>query len=76
MNTINVKLKKSEKERLNKIAMRYGLSLPELARRILNEVREEFELESLEDYENSTELKKDVEKAVRDYKKGKFLTNL
>ena len=76
MNTINIKLKKSEKEKLDRIAMRYSLALPELARRILNGVREELELEYFEDYENSDELKKSLKNALRDYKRGDILTKL
>ena len=76
MNTITVKVKNSEKERLSAIAMRYGLTLPELAKKVLSEVREQFELESLNDYENPAEIRKALKSALSDYKKGRFLTKL
>ena len=76
MNTINVKLNSSEKQRLSAIAMRYGLTLPDLARKVLQEVKEQFELESLEEYENPDKIKKSIKTALQDYKKGKFLTKL
>lgn len=76
MNTITVKMKKSEKEKLSRIALRYGLALPELARRVLEEIREEFELESITDYKNPKKLLKDIDEAMRDYKKGVFKTKL
>ena len=76
MNTITIKVKKSEKKRLNQIAMRYGLSLPELAKKVLLELREQFKLESFADYKNPRQLKNDVENALREYKQGKFITKL
>jgi hypothetical protein len=76
MNTLTLKIKKSEQDRLNRIAMRYGLSLPELAKRVLEEVREEFELESVNDYKNSKEVLKDIDEAPLEYKKGIFETKL
>ena len=76
MNSINIKFKKSEKEKLSRLAMRYGLSLPELAKRVLQEVREEFELESVHDYKNPKEILKDIDGALSDYKKGIFKTKL
>jgi len=76
MTTINIKIKESEKEKLSRIALRYGLSLSELARRVLEEVREEFELESINDYKNPKEVLKDIDRALLDYKKGIFETKL
>lgn len=76
MNTINIKLNNSEKQRLSAIAMRYGLTLPDLAKKVLQEVKEQFELESLSEYENPNKVKKAIKTALQDYKKGKFLTKL
>jgi len=76
MNTITIKVKKSEKEKLSRLAMRYGLSLPELAKRVLEGVREEFELESISGYKNPKEVLKDIDEALSDYKKDVFETNL
>ena len=76
MTTINIKIKESEKAKLSRIALRYGLSLSELARRVLEEVREEFELESINDYKNPKEVLKDIDRALLDYKKGIFETKL
>ncbi len=76
MNTITVKIKKSEQDRLNNIALRYGLSLPDLATKVLAQVREQFELESLNDYDNPAEIKKALKSALNDYKKGYSVTKL
>ncbi len=76
MNTITVKIKKSEQDRLNRIALRYGLSLPDLATKVLVQIREQFELESLNDYDNPAEIKKALKGALNDYKKGYSVTKL
>lgn len=70
MNTINIKLNNAEKQRLSAIAMRYGLTLPDLAKKVLQEVKEQFELESLNEYENPSKIKKSIKTALLDYKKG------
>ncbi len=76
MTSINIKLNNSEKQRLSAIAMRYGLTLPDLAKKVLQEVKEQFELESLDEYENPNKVSKAIKTALREYKKGKFLTKL
>jgi len=76
MTTINIKLNNSEKQRLSAIAMRYGLTLPDLAKKVLQEVREQFELESLDHYENPEKIRKTIKRGISDYKKGKFFTKL
>ncbi len=76
MTTINVKLNNAEKQRLSAIAMHYGLTLPDLAKKVLQEVKEQFELESLEEYENPVKIRRTIKTALSDYKKGRFLTKL
>lgn len=76
MNTINIKLNNSEKQRLSAIAMRYGLTLPELTKKILQQIREQFKTESLDEYKNPEKVAKAIKTALGDYKKGKFLTKL
>ncbi len=72
MTTINIKLNNSEKQRLSAIAMRYGLTLPDLAKKVLEELKGQFELESIHEYENPSKVAKAVKIALQDYKKGKF----
>lgn len=76
MNTITIKVTKLEREKLNRIALRYGLSLQELAKKVLEEVREEIEVESLNDYKNPTGVKRAFQKALKEYGRGEFLTKL
>ncbi len=76
MTAINIKLNSSEKQRLSAIAMRYGLTLPDLAKKVLQEIKEQFELESLDEYENPTKVKRAIKTALADYQKGRFLTKL
>lgn len=76
MNTITIKVTKSEREKLSRIALRYGLSLQELAKKALEEVSEEFGIESLSDYKNPAGVKRTFQKALKEYSRGEFLTKL
>lgn len=69
--TLTIQLKKREKDDLNRLALRYGLSLPEFGRCILTELRETFPKETFEDYENSKALKASFGRAMKDLEKGR-----
>lgn len=71
MSSISISLPKEKRERLTRLALRYGLSLPEFSRRILEEVSSDIPEESLSDYENPKELKASVNRALRDWRVGK-----
>ena len=74
--SVTIKLPKSERERLTRLALRYGLSLPELSRRILQEVASDIPEESFDDYENPEELRASFNQALRDYRAGRVHTKL
>ncbi len=74
--TLTVVLPKNKKEKLERLALHYGLSLPELSRRILEGVLSEFPEESLEDYTNPKELKNSLERALRDWNAGRVHARL
>ncbi|MDP1688934.1 MAG: hypothetical protein Q8L47_02280 [bacterium] len=67
MSIVTVNIPKIEKERLSKIALRYGLSLPELARRVLEEISSEIPNESFGEYKNSKQLRSSFNKALKDW---------
>ncbi|TSC74828.1 MAG: hypothetical protein G01um101430_747 [Parcubacteria group bacterium Gr01-1014_30] len=75
-NTLNVPLSKKEQERLSRLALSYGFSLPEFSRRILSELLSKIPEESLDDYENPQELKASFQRALRDWRSGKVHTKL
>lgn len=76
MNTISIALPKREQERLQRLALRYGLSLVEFSRRILQEISSEIPEESLDDYENPKEVKASLNRAMRDWRAGRVYTSL
>lgn len=76
MNVLTILLPKKEKERLSRLALRYGLSLPEFSRRILEEVASDIPEESFEDYDNPKRLKDSFKRALRDWHLGRVYTRL
>ena len=76
MATLTIKLNSSEKTRLTSLAIRYGLSISELAKKVIGEISSYFPEESILEYKNPTKLKKNLSKSVTEYKKGKFFTKL
>ena len=58
------------------LALRFGLSLPEFSRRILEEVPSDIQEESFSDYEDSKELKASFSRALRDWRTGRVHTAL
>lgn len=67
---------KKEKERLDRLALRYGLSLPEFSRRILEEIVSDIPEESFEDYKDSKELKESFKRALYDFRAGRIHVRL
>lgn len=76
LTTINIPLPKGEKERLTRLAIRYGLSLPEFSRRVLQEITSAIPEESFEDYKNPNLLKASFQRALRDWQRGRVKTKL
>lgn len=76
MTTINIPLTKQAKQRLTRIALRYGLSLPEFSRHILEELTEEVPEEKLSDYEYPKRLEASLRRALRDWKMGRVRQKL
>ena len=74
--SLTIKLNQSEMKRLSRLALRYGLSLPEFTRKVLVELEEAFPHESFEDYEDAEALKASLERAVSDWRSGRVLTRL
>ena len=74
--TIPITLAKEEKKRLERLALSYGLSLPELSRRVLENIAAEIPEESLDEYEHPKQLIASYKQALLDWKKGKTHTKL
>lgn len=74
--SISIELPRSEKERLSRLALRYGLSLPEFSRRILQEISSEIPEESFDDYEHPARLRASFKRALRDWKAGRIREHL
>ena len=71
MASITINLDKPQKERLSRLALRYGLSLPEFSRQVLLELNGVFPSESLADYNEPQALKKSLQRALRDWQAGR-----
>ena len=72
-------LPKAQIARLRKAALRYGFSPDELMRRIIADATQTLLAipeESLDEYENSEEIKKSFYRALRDERKDKILRTL
>lgn len=74
--TISIKLSKSEKERLDRLALRYGLSLPDFSRRILTQLSSEKPSDSFRNYEQPEALRASFKRALRDWKSGRIRTKV
>jgi hypothetical protein len=74
--TLTVKLNQTEMKRLSRLALRYGLSLPEFTRKVLVELEEAFPPDSFEDYEDGAALKTSFERALSDWRSGRVQTRL
>ncbi len=69
--TLTIALPKKEKERLTRLALNYGLSLPEFSRLVLQGMTSEIPVESLSEYENPRALKASLARAFRDWRRGR-----
>ncbi len=76
MQTLTITLQKLEKEKLSKLALRYGLSLPEFSRQVLVQLNDSFEKESFADYKNSKKLKSSFQRALKDFHDGRIQSRL
>jgi hypothetical protein len=74
--TLTIKLNQTEMKRLSRLALRYGLSLPEFTRKVLVELEEAFPHESFEDYKNAGALKDSFARALSDWRSGRVQTRL
>ena len=79
MNTQTINLSKVEADKLQKVAVLYGFSPDEIARRIIAEATKSLlsiPEESLNNYDNKEEILKDLKDSLVASKKGKLLTSL
>jgi len=67
-----ITLPKSEQERLNQLALSYGLSLPKLTTFVLVKLSNSIPSESFDDYRNPAKLKASFARAFNDYRAGRF----
>ena len=75
-NLITIPLPKREQERLQRLALHYGLSLGEFSRRILEEVSSHIPEESFNDYDDPKGLKASFNHAMRDWRAGRVRASL
>lgn len=73
---VTIPLSKKEHERLARLALRYGLSLPKFSRLILQELASEIPEESLEEYEHPERVRASFTRALRDYRAGRVHAKL
>ena len=76
MSSITITLPQQEKSRLARLASRYGLSIAELSRQILETLSETVPSESIREYEHPVSLKQSIRRGYRDQKSGRIRTTL
>ena len=76
MSIVTINLPKKDKERLDRLALQYGLSLQEFSKKILSELSSEFPEESFDDYMHPKRLKASYQRALRDWKTGRISQTL
>jgi len=74
--SITISLPKHEKDRLERLALRYGLSLPELSQRVLEAVSSDIPEESLREYMRPRELASSLKQALQDWQRGRVHAQL
>lgn len=74
--TLTIALSKKEKLRLSRLALRYGLSLAEFSRCVLEQIASEIPEESLRDYVKPRALKASLRRALRDWQVGRVHAKL
>lgn len=76
LSQVTIPMPAKEIDRLNRLALRYGFSLEELAVRVLRELSSTTPAESIEDYKNPRELRASLNRALRDYRSGRVSNSL
>lgn len=77
--TLSVKLRKAEKERLDRLSVRYGISPNVLSRYIIAEATRELMSipeESFNEYENADEIQTAFSSALRAERSGELYSSL
>lgn len=74
--TISIPLPRRERGRLGRLAMRYGCSLPEFASRVLREIHDSLPTETITEYERPRELRSSLNRALRDWRRGRTRNRL
>lgn len=74
--TIQISIDHRQSQRLQRLAMQYGLSLTELATKILTEVSSEIGIESLQDYQQSRSLSASLKRAWKDLEEDRISATL
>ncbi len=67
MDMLTIPITKKEKVRLHRVALRYGLSLPEFSRHILEEISLHVPEESIEGYEHPKKILASFKKSLSEY---------
>lgn len=73
---ITVTFNKQEKDRLSRLALSYGLSLPDFTRKVLTKFNETFPTESFKDYENPKAVERSFNRALSNLKAGRIKTSI
>lgn len=74
--SISIPLPKQEKDRLADLALRFGFSLPEFSRKILEAVTHEFPEESFSDYRDTKAVRASFTRALKDFRAGRVRSKL
>ncbi|MDO8626683.1 MAG: hypothetical protein Q7K39_04525 [Candidatus Magasanikbacteria bacterium] len=73
---VTVTLARPTKERLNRLALNYGLSLTEFSQYILEELAVTFPQDSFIDYREPRSLRSSFKRGVKDWRAGRVRTAL
>ncbi len=76
MTTLTIPISKDTKDKLRRLALRYGFSLTEFSSRILEELNSEFPEEKLSDYQHPQRLRASLRRALADFQTGRFSDQL
>ncbi len=76
MTTLTIPISKDTKDKLRRLALRYGFSLTEFSSRILEELNSEFPEEKLSDYQHPQRLRSSLRRALADFQAGRFSDQL
>ncbi len=74
--TITISMPVKEKERLARLALSYGFSLPEFSRHVLESLSLGMLEESFDDYENPEQVRASFNRSLHDYKTGNVADQL